>query len=76
MSADRDILAMIPGELLAPERYPDLPPAGPDAPIATHVLTEWNGRQVRITFAKMKSRKGKTSRWFWSPASAAFVGLT
>lgn len=68
MSADRDVLARIPGELLAPDRY-DLPAlAGPDAPTA-QAVTDWNGRRVRITFARMGSRKGRTSRSFWTPAS-------
>jgi hypothetical protein len=73
VNADRDLLAQIPGQLLAPDNYELPAPAGPGAPDVAHVVTDWNGRRVRLTFARMRSRKGRTSRWFWSPASAVFL---
>ena len=68
-----DILSRIPGELLAPTRN-ELPQAQPDSPATQRVLIRLpDGTRVEVTYVKVKSKKGKTTRWFWTPDSATIT---
>jgi len=68
-----DILSPIPGELLAPTRN-DLLQAQPDGPATQRVVIRLlNGTRVEVTSVKVKSKKGKTTRWFWTPDSATII---
>ena len=68
-----NILSRIPGELLAPTRN-DLPLAQPDGPATQRVLLRLpDGTRVEVTYVKVKSKKGKTTRWFWTPDSATIT---
>jgi len=70
---DDNILSRIPGELLAPTRN-DLPQAQPDGPATQRVLIRSpDGTRVEVTYVKLKTRKGKSVRWFWTPDRAQIV---
>ena len=32
-----------------------------------------DGTRAEVVFVKLKSKKGKTTRWFWTPDSATIV---
>jgi hypothetical protein len=32
-----------------------------------------DGARAEVTFVKLKSKKGKTTCWFWSPDSAVLI---
>jgi len=32
-----------------------------------------DGARYEVTYVKVKSRKGKTTRWFWTPDSAVLI---
>jgi len=68
-----DILSRIPGELLAPTRN-DIAQAQPDGPATQRVVIRLpDGTRVEVTYVKVKSKKGKTTRWFWTPDSAVLM---
>ena len=68
-----DILSRIPGEFLAPTRN-ELPQAQPDGPDAQRVVIRLpDGARAEVTYVKVKSKKGKTTCWFWKPESATIV---
>jgi len=70
---DDNTLSRIPGELLAPTRN-DLPQAQSDGPnIQRAVIRVPYGARVEVTYVKVKSKKGKTTRWFWTPDSATIT---
>jgi hypothetical protein len=61
---DDNILSRIPGELLAPTRN-DLLQAQPDGPDTQRVLIRLpDGARAEVTYLKLKSKKGKTTRWY------------
>jgi len=33
-----------------------------------------DGARAAVTFIRLKSKKGKTTRWFWTPDSAMIIG--
>ena len=67
---DDNVLSKIPGELLAPTRN-GLPRAQPDGADTQRVIIRLpDGACAEVTFVKLKSKKGKTTRWFWTPKSA------
>ena len=68
-----DILGRIPGELLTPTRN-HLAQAQPDGPATQRVLIRLpDGTRVEVTYVKVKSKKGKTTRWFWTPDRATIT---
>ena len=70
---DDNILSRIPGELLAPTRN-DLLQAQPDGPDTQRVLIRLpDGARAEVTYLKLKSKKGKSVRWFWTPDSARII---
>ena len=70
---DDNILSRIPGELLAPTRN-DLPQAQPQGPATQRVLIRLpDGTRAEVTYVKLKTRKGKSVRWFWTPNSARII---
>jgi hypothetical protein len=70
---DDNVLSKIPGELLAPTRN-GLPRAQPDGADTQRVIIRLpDGACAEVTFVKLKSKKGKMSRWFWSPNHARIL---
>jgi len=70
---DDNILSRIPGELLAPTRN-QLPPAQPDGPATQRVLIRLpDGTRAEVVYVKLKTKKGKSVRWFWTPDSAVIL---
>ena len=68
-----NILSRIPGELLAPTRN-DLAQAQPDGPAMQRVVIRLpDGARVEVTYVKVRSKKGKSVRWFWTPDSAVLI---
>ena len=61
-----NILSRIPGGLIAPRRN-DLRQAQPDGPGRQRVVIRLpDGARVEVTYVKDKSKKGKTTGWFWT----------
>jgi len=70
---DDNILSEIPGELLTPTRNA-LPQAHPHCSDTQRVIIRLpDGARAEVTFVKVKSKEGKTTRWFWSPDSAVLI---
>ena len=70
---DDNILSRIPGELLAPTRN-DLPQAQADGPSTQRVLISLpDGTRAEVTYVKLKTRKGKSVRWFWTSDRATII---
>ena len=68
-----DISSNIPGELLAPTRN-GLPHAQPNGPDTQRILIRLpDGARAEVTLVKLKSKKGKMTRWFWTPDSAVLL---
>jgi hypothetical protein len=68
-----NILSKIPGELLSSTRN-NLPQALPNGPDTQRVLLRLpDGTRAEVTFVKIKSKKGRSTRWFWTPDSAVMV---
>ena len=73
MSEDRDVLSKIPGEILGSAGYA-LPAAESSAENTQRVTVRLpDGTRAQVTFARLRSRKGRSSRWFWTPASARLI---
>jgi len=73
MIEDRDILSRIPGEILGAACH-ELPQAEPDGPdTQSMILRLPDGSSAKVTFAKLRSKKGKRTHWFWTPASATLI---
>ena len=47
------------------------PASAPDEP--HYVEIQRGGCKIRITFRRFKYKRRKTTRWFWTPASAVLV---
>ena len=70
---DDNILSRIPGDLLAPTSN-DLSQAQPDGPATQRVVIRLpDGARVEVTYVKVRSKKGKSVRWFWTPDSAVLI---
>jgi len=68
-----NILSKIPGEFLGPTSN-GLPDAATSEEATQRVIVRLpDGARYEVTYAKVKSRKGKTTRWFWTPDSAVIV---
>ena len=65
-----NIMAAIPGELLAPDRY--WLPSPETARDSTHEVQCTLPRfgAVRITYQRMTHKRGRMRSWFWTPARA------
>ena len=70
---DDNILSKIPGEILGSTGY-ELPDAAtsPDDSLRVTVRLP-DGTRAEVVFVKLKSKKGKTTRWFWTPDSAVLI---
>jgi hypothetical protein len=70
---DDNLLSKIPGELLAPTRN-GLPQPQSDGPDTQRVIIRLpDGACAEVTFVKLKSKKGRMSRWFWTPNHARIL---
>ena len=68
-----NILSRIPGGLIAPRRN-DLRQAQPDGPATQRVLISLpDGTRAEVVYVKLKTKKGKSVRWFWTPDSAVIL---
>jgi hypothetical protein len=68
-----DILSKIPGELLGPTRN-GLPQAQRDGPDTQRVTIHLpDGARAEVTYRKLKSKKGRSVRWFWTPFHAVIL---
>ena len=68
-----NILSKIPGEFLGPTSN-GLPDAATSEEATQRVIVRLpDGARYEVTYVKVKSRKGKTTRWFWTPHSAALI---
>jgi hypothetical protein len=68
-----NLLSKISGELLSPTRN-DLAQALPNGADTQRVLIRLpDGTRAEVTFVKIKSQKGRSTRWFWTPDSAVMV---
>src|SRR5690242_4718245 len=73
MSDASNVLSQIPGELLARSRN-GLPQAQPDSPDTQRAIIRLpDGRRAEVTYLSLKSRKGKSVRWFWTPDRAVIL---
>ena len=68
-----NILSKTPGEMLGSAGY-ELPDAAtsPDDSLRVRVRLP-DGTRAEVVFVKLKSKKGKTTRWFWTPDSAVLI---
>jgi hypothetical protein len=72
MLAD-NILPLIPGDCIAAGAM-ELPEAEKDTATFREVLIDVPGHfKARIRFERFHSKRGKMSRWFWTPHSAERV---
>ena len=68
-----NILSKIPGEFLGPTSN-GLPAAATSEEATQRVIVRLpDGARYEVTYVKVKSRKGKTTRWFWTPDSAVLI---
>ena len=68
-----DILSQIPGEILGSAGYA-LPAAETSTEGTQRVIVDLpDGRRAEVPYVKLKSKKGKTTRWFWTPDSAVIL---
>jgi len=68
-----NILSKIPGEFLGPTSN-GLPDAATSEEATHRVIVRLpDGARYEVTYVKVKSRKGKTTRWFWTPDSAVLI---
>ena len=68
-----NILSKIPGEFLGPTSN-GLPGAATSEEATQRVIVRLpDGARYEVTYVKVKSRKAKTTRWFWTPDSAVIV---
>ena len=70
---DDNVLSQIPGEILDEAGYA-LPPAESCAiDTLRRVVQLADGRRAEVTFVKQCGRRGRTTRWFWTPVDAQMV---
>lgn len=68
-----NVLSRIPGEILGAAGY-SLPSAeSTEGDTQRLVVRLPDGTRAEVTFVKLKSKKGKTTRWFWTPESAMMI---
>jgi hypothetical protein len=73
MADDDNVLSKIPGELLGPSRngLQEAQPDGPDTQRVTIRLPD--GARAEVTYVRLRSTKGKSVRWFWTPDRAVIL---
>jgi hypothetical protein len=70
---DDNILSKIPGEILGGAGY-ELPDATSSSDDSLRVRVRLpDGTRAEVVFVKLSSKKGKTTRWFWTPDSATLI---
>jgi hypothetical protein len=68
-----NVLNKIPGEILGAAGY-SLPAAESSTETTQRLIVRLpDGTRAEVTFVKLKSKKGKMTRWFWTPDSAVMV---
>src|SRR4051812_37630760 len=68
-----NVLSSIPGEILGAAGY-SLPAAESSTDNTQRVIVKLpDGRCAEVTFVRLKSKKGRTTRSFWTPDSAVLV---
>ena len=70
---DDNVLSKIPGEFLGAAGY-----ALPEASRSDHatqrvVLQLPDGSRAEVVFVKLRSKKGWSTRWFWTPDGAVII---
>jgi hypothetical protein len=64
---DCSILSRLPGEMLGPTRN-GFPEAKSDVPDTQRVVIRLpDGARAEVTYVRLKSTKGKSVVWFWTP---------
>jgi hypothetical protein len=68
-----NVLRKIPPDLLGAAGY-----ALPEAPMSDDatqrvVLKLPDGSRAEVVFVKLRSKKGRSTRWFWTPDSAVII---
>jgi len=68
-----NILSEIPGEVLGSAGY-ELPDAASSADGSLRVTVRLpDGTRAEVVFVKLSSKKGRSTRWFWTPDSAVLI---
>jgi hypothetical protein len=71
--SDSNVLSKIPGEILGKAGY-ELPAAESSTEQTQRVVVRLpDGKSAAVTYVRLKSKKGRTTRWFWSPDSAELL---
>jgi len=67
------VLSNIPGEVLT-SAGDELPEAAssPDASLRVRIRLP-DGTRAEVVFVKLSSKKGRSTRWFWTPDNAVFL---
>lgn len=73
MTDPENIIALIPGEYLASSQYGLPPPETCKGQYQEVTIDVPRLYRVRIRFEPFHHKRGKTSRWFWTPKSAVRV---
>jgi hypothetical protein len=70
---DDDVLSKIPGELLSAAGYALPETSMSDDATQRVVLKLPDGSRAAVVFVKRRSKRGKVTRWFWTPDSAVII---
>jgi hypothetical protein len=70
---DDDILSKIRGELLGAAGYAVPETSVSDDATQRVVLKLPDGSRAEVVFVKRRSKRGKVTRWFWTPDSAMII---
>jgi hypothetical protein len=71
---DDNLLSKIPGEFLGSNNK-GLPDAASCEEATQRVIVRLpDGARYELVYVRIRSKKGKTTRWFWTPASAVMIG--
>jgi hypothetical protein len=68
-----NVLSKIPGESLGAAGYSLRPVESSTETTQRVTVPVPGGRRAEVTFIGIKSKKGRTTRWFWTPDSAVIV---
>ena len=70
---DDNELSKIPGEFLGPTTN-GLPDAATSEEVTQRVIVRLpDGARYEVTYFRLRSKKGRSSRWFWTPDSARLI---
>jgi len=70
---DDNILSTIPGEFLGPDRHGLADAAMSEEATQRVVVRLPDGARYEVTYVRIRSKKGKTTSWFWTPNSAVLL---